>query len=226
MPTLANLAKASTPSLRDIYGYFGPNFLGGDPTMAGDNAGNGTSALGLHWQEQAGGTENGGNGAQLVFDAPEIFNGAVTYGGKSGSPNNGGGENRFEIDSSKLPQTRFGGVSGTAAVDSNTRLKFPNLRYDDPNYGTITPIWNVDTRDRLNDFVALAAPAAAMAGIGALGMPSMAGSFVNLARGLGSGHGVNLGAIVGMLGNMVGLPAPMTTLARLAAGRINGGRIG
>lgn len=222
MPTLSELAKGS-PSLRDIYGYFGPTFLGGDPTMAGDNAGNGTSALGLHWQEQAGGTENGGNGAQLVFDAPEVFGGAVTYGGKGP---NGNQENRFTIDATKLPTTRFGGVTGTARVDSNTRLKFPNLRYSDPNYGDITPIWNVDTRDRLNDFVALAAPAAAMAGIGAIGMPSMAGSFVNLARGLGSGRGLNLGTVVGMLGNLAGLPSYATTLARMAASRINGGRIG
>lgn len=225
MPTLAELAQGGGPTLRDIYGYFGPNFLGGDPSEAGNNASDGTSALGLTRIDSASSTEGGGGpqNGDIVFNAPEIFGGAVTYGGKGP---NGNLENQFTIDSSKLPTTRFGGVTGTAAVDSNTRLKFPNLHYSDPNYGEITPIWNVDTRDKLNDFVALAAPAAAMAGIGYLGMPSMAGQFVNLARGLGSGSGLNLGAVVGMLGNMAGLPGYATTLARLAAGRFNGGRIG
>lgn len=203
----------TTPAYRDIYGYFGPNFLGGDPSQAGNNAGSGTSALGLHWVEQPGGTENGGNGAQLVFDAPEIFGGAVSYGGKGP---NGAGENRFEIDAAKLPQTRFGGVTRTAAVDDSSRLFNPRLQYDDPNYGRITPIWNLDTRNALNDFVALAAPAAAMAGIGALGMPALAGQVVGLARGLGSGQGLNIGSLAGMLGGALGLPTWATSIGRTA----------
>ena len=50
----------TTPAYRDIYGYFGPNFLGGDPSQAGNNAGSGTSALGLHWVEQPAGRRTAG----------------------------------------------------------------------------------------------------------------------------------------------------------------------
>jgi len=218
----------TTPSLRDVYRYFGPNFLAGNPNEAGNNAGGGTSAPGLERMDVASSTENG-TGAQngdLVFNAPEMFGGAVSWNGPGGGGKWDNG-NSFSIDDAKLPSTQFGNVSRTYQVDPGTQLLNPRLQYDDPNYGQITPLWNIDTRDKLNDTFAVVAPSLAMAGIGALGMPAWAGQLVGLARGLGSGGGLNAGTLAGMAGSALGLPTWATTLGRVALSqalrRRNGG---
>lgn len=211
-------AKSDAP-LRDVFGYFD---LGGqmreaeDPGMAhGGESGMGTTGIGLEWGD-VGNQAEGQNAAPVVFRAPnETLGRAVTWG-QQGSDNEGGGRGSFNVDASLLPQTRFGDVTLTGAVDDRTRLYDPSLVYDDPNYGRITDSRNIDTSS-WSDYFGPVIMSAAMAGMGALGAPSLATGLVSAGRAVGEG-GLRGGAgnILGVLGNVAGLPSWATNIGRLA----------
>lgn len=213
-------ALRSKADLRDVYGYidnsgntayaFGPN------EANGDNPGWGTTGGGLAWADQSGQGADGNVPASAVtFNPRDPFRGAVSLISNSAN-NEGSGGFRFDVDGSKLPQTRFGDVTRTAAVDDSTRVFDPSMVYDDQNYGRITHGANVDARS-WSDMVGPALVAAAMAGIGALGAPTWATSLVGGARGLAEGGARGgAGAILGALGSLAGVPGWMTGIGRFA----------
>lgn len=219
----------STPSLRDIYQYLYAGNNVGANGVAGDQQGSGTNAPGLTWFQDSSSTEGGQSGSGYQFNPAEQFAQGVRFveGSPGGGPQSGG--NRFDVDGSKFPTTRFGDVSRTAPVDANTQVIDPRYVYDDPNYGRITAQANLkpNAGDRFNNMFNGLAMSGAMAGIGALGMPSIASSLVGLGRGLGSGQGLNFGTLAGMAGSAMGLPSWATNIGRLALSqalrRRNGG---
>lgn len=215
MTSLASLAKGD---LRDVYGYidnsgntayaFGPN------APQGDNPGWGTTGAGLAWADQSGqGADGNVPSPAVTFNPRDAFRDAVTLSPQSASGEGSGGY-RFDVDGSKLPQTRFGDVTRTAPVDWSTQMFNPRMTYDDPNYGQITFAPNVDARS-ISDYIGPALIAAATAGIGALGAPALATQLVSLARTLGNG-GDGIGALLSIIGGQLGVPSEVTTLGRLA----------
>lgn len=215
MTTLAALAKSGTggANLRDLYDYI----LAGDNPMPnaplGGEAGSGSIAPGLSWTEQNTGADGNIQMPNVTFTPDPLFAEGVTY-----NPGNAeGGASSFIVDPSKFPTTRFGDVTRTAPVDENSDLLNPRLVYDDPNYGRITLLANLKP-DKVNNMASAAIMAALMAGMGGIGMPSWATSGAGLARGVGSGQGLNFGTLAGMIGSALGMPAWARTLASLAIG--------
>jgi hypothetical protein len=74
--------------------------------------------------------------------------------------------------------------------------------YDDPRYGKVTPLMNVQGNDELT-MATQAMMAAATGGMAMLGAPALAMSGINAARSFGSGNlGGGLGALIGMIPGM------------------------
>lgn len=217
---LGAMAKqAKSAPLSNVYDYF---HLGGqamdasDPgTAHGGEAGMGTWNPSLEWADVGGQAENQ-NAAPVRFNAPENLMGAVTWD-EMGAGTENGGRHQFTVDPTKLPETRFGPVTGTGRVDAHTRLYNPSMVYDDPNYGRITDARNIDTRS-ISDYFGPAALALATWGMGALGAPSLAMQGLQLGRGVLSGNGVDWGRILGMVAPYLNIPGEAVTLGRLAAG--------
>ena len=126
--------------------------------------------------------------------------GAVNYGA---SPYSEGSGRHLSIDGSKLPQTRFGDISRTAAVDEGTDLQNPNLVYDDPVYGRIAPLMNIKGNDELGVIVQ-AIMSAMTAGMAALPGAAMGIQGVNAARSIGSG-GNPLSSLASLAGGAFGI---------------------
>ena len=208
----------TAPTLRDIYQYLYAGNNVGANGVGGDQQGSGTNAPGLTWFQDSSSTEGGQSGSGFQFNPAAQFADGVRF--VEGSPGGGAqsGGNRFDVDASKFPTTRFGEVSRTAPVDASTQLIDPRLVYDDPNYGRITAQANLkpNAGDRFNNAFNGLALSGAMAGVGYLGMPSIAGQVMGLARGLGSGQGLNFGTLAGMAGGAFGLPSWATNIGRLA----------
>lgn len=209
--------SAKDAPLRDVYGYFdlfGQMREASDPgTAHGGEAGMGSTGVGLEWADVGGQAENQ-NAAPVTFRAPnETLANAVTWGQQYGGD---GSRGAFNVDPTKLPETRFGSVLNTGMVDAHTRLRDPSMVYDDPNYGRITDARNIDTSS-ISDYFGPAIMSAAMWGMGALGAPSLAMQGIGVARGLGEG-GLRGGAggIAGILGNLAGLPGWATSIGRMA----------
>lgn len=231
---LGALAKqAQAAPLRDVYGYFdlfGQMREASDPgTAHGGEAGMGSTGVGLEWADVGGQAENQ-NAAPVTFTAPnETLANAVTWGQQYSGD---GSRGAFNVDPTKLPQTQFGSVLNTGAVDANTRLYNPNMVYDDPNYGRITDARNIDTRSISDLFgpimVGLAASgigSLASAGIGAAGaagsaIPGYAVNGVQLGRGVLSGNGIDWNRLLSMIAPQLGIPSWGTTLGRLAIGAL------
>ena len=96
--------------------------------------------------------------------------------------------NSHRIDWSKLPQTRFGPANKVMAVtdDMMGKLLRPELVYDDPNYGRITPIMNYQSG---NDWMKNIPMMIASAGFGQLGtIPAMMQQAIRAAQGIGQGR--------------------------------------
>lgn len=212
-----NSAKDDGAPLRDVYSYFdlfGDMRDATDPGMAhGGESGMGSTGVGLDWADAGNQAENQ-NADPVRFNAPPALAGAVT---RNRMGNNEGGDSwRFSVDPTKLPETRFGGVLNSHRVDPTTRLRNPAMVYDDPNYGRITDARNINT-ESWSDYFGPAIMAAATAGMGALGAPTLATGLIGAARGVGEG-GLRGGAggIAGILGNLAGLPSWATGLGRIA----------
>ena len=152
--------------------------------------------------------------------------GASPYSEPGASPGSG---QHLAIDGSKLPQTLFGDISRTAAVDQGTDLQNSALAYDDPNYGRIAPLMNIKGNDELPAIVqaimaaltagmgAIAAPAAAAAGAGAGAGGGLTASqgfqAVNAARALGSGKSP-WGSLASLAGGAFGVDPSLIQGAR------------
>ncbi len=243
MPTLAKLAMPQSKSLssadlaallaqreaqapqglQDIFGYIdnqGTGSYAHTPNGAnGDNAGLGSTGLGLSYADPQANNGADGNQAQapVTFKPPSQYAAGVTL--SPNSPNGeGSGGYHFNVDPSKFPQTRFGDVTNAAPVGSNTPIFDRRYVYDDPNYGQITFAQNVKP-DKFNAMVWPALISAAIGGMGYLGAPALGGQLVNLARTFGNG-GNGVGNILGIIGSQLGLPSLGTTLAQLAAGAL------
>lgn len=205
------------PSLRDLYQYIegqanvAPGMLAG---MEGGGAGGGSYAEGLSWTPQNTGADGNMQEQQISFTPDPMFAEGVRYNPGTSE----GGANGFFVDGTKFPQTRFGDVTRTMRVTQDMKpgeFYDPRLVYNDPNYGPITSAANIKP-DQLNTVAPQVIMAALMAGMGGLGMPSWAMSGTSLARGLGSGQGLNLGTLAGMAGGALGLPGWATSIGRLA----------
>lgn len=220
--TLAELARLESqgPGLRDVFGYIdnvGNGAYAVTPNgMSGGEQGWGTTGLGLEVANTQANNGADGNQAQapVTFKPDDVFRGAVTM--RPQSPNGeGSGGWFFDVDGSKLPQTRFGDITRAAPVhQGHTDLYNPNVQYNDENYGQITDARNVNTQS-WSDMVMPALLSAAMGGMGMLGAPALGTQLVGLARTLGNGGDIT-GGILGMLGQQFGLPSWATTLGRLA----------
>jgi len=161
--------------------------------------------------------------------------GVASFGASPYSEGSPGSGQHLSVDTGKLPQTRYGDISRTAAVDKGTKLRDPSMVYDDPVYGKITPLMNV-TSDQ--EWLGPALMAAASMGMGSLMAPAVgavaANSFnvgraglaaVNAARSLGGGD--YLGAAGSLLGVVPGVSPTVASLARagLAGARGNYGGV-
>lgn len=205
-------------TLRDLYSYIYAGNNVGANGVGGDAQGTGTNAPGLTWFQDSSSTENGSSGSGYQFNPDPMFQQGVSFVERSPGGGAQSGGNSFSVDPSKFPRTRFGDVTRTAPVEDGTSLINPRLVYDDPNYGRITLAANLkpNAGDRFNNAFSSAAMAAAMAGMGGLGMPTLANSAMGLARGLGSGQGLNFGTILGALGSAAGLPPAASMAMRMA----------
>lgn len=205
-------------TLRDLYQYIQAGENVGANAVGGDAQGTGTNAPGLTWFQGSSSTEGGQSGSGYQFNPDPMFAQGVSFVERTPGGGAQSGGNRFEVDPSKFPRTRFGDVTRTAPVEEGTSLFNPRLVYDDPHYGRITSQANIkpDSADRFNSAFSAAALAGMMAGMGGLGMPSWATSGVNLARGVGSGQGLNVGTILGALGSAAGLPPAASMAMRMA----------
>jgi hypothetical protein len=202
------------PTLRDLYQYIEGEANVSPGMLPGMEAGGGSYAEGLTWTPQNTGADGNMQEQSITFSPDPLFASGVTY-----NPGNAeGGANGFSVDPSKFPQTRFGDVTRTMRVTQDMKpseFYDPRLVYNDPNYGPITSSANLKP-DQVNTIAPQAIMAALMAGMGGLGMPSWAMSGTSLARGLGSGQGLNVGTLAGMAGGALGLPGWATSLGRLA----------
>lgn len=203
------------PSLRDLYQYI-ENQANVSAPIAGMEGGGGSGAIvdGLSWTQQNTGADGNVQGPQMTFTPDPLFAEGVTF-----NPGNAeGGANGFWVDPSKFPQTRFGDVTRTMRVTQDmdpSDFYDPRLVYVDPNYGPITSQANLKP-DQLNNLASQGIMAGMMAGLGGLGMPGLAMTGTSLARGLGSGQGINWGTIAGAIGGALGLPGWANTIGRIA----------
>lgn len=213
-------AMAKGAPLEDVYGYLtnlaNGSFVHESGMEGGGEAGMGSTGAGV-WLDTPTNQAEGSNATPtLRLDVPnQALRDAVQLV-RDGSGDGQGGY-RFEVDASLLPQTRFGGVDMTAQVNPHTRLRNPNLVYDDPNYGRITDHRNVDTSS-ISDYFGPAAMALATWGMGALGAPTLAMQGLQLGRGALSGNGIDIGRIISMIAPYLNIPGEVVTLGRLAAG--------
>ena len=239
MPTIAQLSKSLSSAdlasllrqresqapqgLQDIFGYIdnqgSPGFAVTPNGANGDNAGWGTSGLGLSYANTQANNGADGNQAQapVTFKPPDQYAAGVTLSPNSPSGEGSGGYH-FNVDPSKFPQTRFGNITNAAPVGGHTPLIDPRYVYDDPNYGRITDARNVRP-DKFNQMAQMALMSAALGGIGYLGAPALGTQLVNLARTFGNG-GNGIGNLISIIGSQLGLPSWGTTLAQLAAGSL------
>lgn len=214
-------------TLRDIYDYIDNQgnaaFAITPNNMSGGEQGWGSTGPGLEFTDPQ--ANNGADGNQrqdqYTFDPGELFRHGITLSSNAGHQGEGSGGFRYMVDGSKFPTTRFGDVTQTAPVDDGTRLRNPNLRYNDENYGDITHHQNVRINP-FNQYFMQALMTGAMGGISALGAPALATQLVSLGRTLGMG-GDPTSILLRMVGGQLGLPGWTTQLASLALGQLNRG---
>jgi hypothetical protein len=230
----------STPSLRDIYRYFGGHTGG----VGSDQPWSHTQRQGQDgWVNPAGssfdltrtprGGEGGGGFDEEWSIRPDSFLAQLNerYGeGTAQNPIRRSGNDQTwveqPIDFSRLPRTRFGSVENTVPVGPSMRLLNPDLVYDDPVYGRITHRGNVQSRSpwlgpALMGIVGLGAGSL----VGAAGGAAAANSFrqaMGLARLIqGVGQGGNPWAAAGSAAlGFTGLPNWVTTPANMAINQL------
>ena len=193
---------------RDIYNYTGYDTGSGGPQYQGDpeKMGYGTwiandisgnpMNIATTYKDVGSGSEGG---YIQVPDTPDMsnapgfadngkMNGIVSLIDNSKLYNQDGSGNNpytYDVDYSKLPQTKFGPVTNTWAVTNMNDVENPDLVYDDPNYGKITAKSNMKQTgwDKFNTVAPGLIMSGATMGLGALGFPAFAMAGVNSLRG-------------------------------------------
>lgn len=209
----------ATPTFWDIWNYHSAGGTGGfahgfDPNeSSGMGAGVSADIAALHntvnpWLSENFGHPEGTHGTNYTFDTsklPTNLQGIV-----QGVYSLGGGDDpkavtNYQIDYSKLPKTKFGSLEHVALVDPHTQLINPALQYYDPNYGQITPEWNIK-KDQVNSIVQsalmAAATGAALAPLGGMA----AGLFKTVGQGILNGGKFDIGNIIGAAAQAMGMP--------------------
>lgn len=192
------------PPLKDIYKYFGVNYIPGENPYRlpnGANYGNDT----FRYREDSGG-ENGIRTESWDLN-PDSWLGRINdqYGMGFKVERDQGEQARSwraNFDSSKLPQTKFGNVTETLSTDEQgSNLVNRNMKYYDPNYGWVSLAKNYK---RENGWVGPALMAAVTMGLGGLGMPALAISGMKGLKGMMTGNplGAALSFLPGALGGM------------------------
>lgn len=97
----------------------------------------------------------------------------------------------YNVDWSKLPTTQYGNVSLVRPVGQmGFKLRNPNLQYNDPNYGLITPTTNTIDPSSQRNFYDMIGPLAMTLVLGGAGLAAAGGvgaGAAPLAGGLGPG---------------------------------------
>lgn len=203
----------------------------------------------------------GENGPQFVagdaiptaprFDDPAIQqlvdSGVISYGPRrestGGVPDNGGEGYAtttlpYSVDIGKLPSTRYGPISQVMRYDTPSgqgeggfKLRNPNAKYFDPNYGWITPRANtIDPSSQTNGYdmigpivmsAVLGAAGAGMFGPVAAGQSMGYGAANALTSGLRNGGSGLAGSAAGFLGGLTGIPGAGAA-ASIGAGMLQG----
>lgn len=152
--------------------------------------------------------------ARLAQQSP----GAIT---SSTDQQDGKTSNSHRIDWSKLPQTKFGPANRVMAYDAASmrgKLSNPNMVYNDPVYGMITPVMNYQSG---NDMMKSIPMMLASMGFGAVTGAAPMLSAIRAAQAAGSG---NWGGVAGAAGGALGLPSWAGGLTNMAISQMTRNR--
>lgn len=112
---------------------------------------------------------------------------ARTISGENGIENVAA-QNFYNLDTKRVPTTKYGDVSLVRPSDfGDFKLKNPNLKYDDPNYGSITPTTNTIDPSKQRDIYDLIGPIYAALITAGAGAPWFMTAGLGAAKAIGSG---------------------------------------